>query len=196
MAINKVKLGGGRVRPVWVVLTVIFAVGVLAAKALFFDGTGYWRVTTDVPPGSPLAAAGLEQVQLNLGQSAANYLTGPKPSGYLVAGLRAGDLLPVSAVTHQVPGEQVRVVVTSKTELAKAIRGGARVDIWAARKNLNEYDPPTLLVHRAGVVGVVEQKGMFASSHQQVEVQLASDDAPALLDALASDSAIFLVPLQ
>ncbi len=196
MSLQRIKLGGGRVRTSWVVATVLVAAAAIAIKVLVFDGTGYWVVTTDLPAGSQLTEENLAKVQLQLGTVGSNYLAGNRPTGYVAVGVAAGQLLAKGAVTSAQPGALVRVVVTSKTDLAGSVRGGAVVDIWAARKVENQFEPPALLVEEAGVVEIVKAKGVFSGTKQQVEVQVPAVDAPVLLDAVATDSAIFLVPRQ
>lgn len=196
MSLQRVKLSGGRIRTGWVVAFIALAAVAVAVKVLVFDGTGYWVVTTDLPAGSALSPANLTKVNLQLGSLRDGYLSGELPTGFVTSGLRAGQLLPMGAVSAAQPGDLVRVVVTSKTDLAGSVSGGAVVDIWAAHKVDNQFEAPALLVESAGVVEVVKAKGVFSGNKQQVEVQVPASDAPILLDAVATDSAIFLVPRQ
>lgn len=177
-----------------VVAVAAIAVGI---KFAFLDQTRYLVPGQTVPQGSSLATVSWSEVSANLGAVGGQYLlAGSLPRGFAATDLVAGQLVPSSSVTQVSAEKLARVVVTSKTQLSQNVVAGARVSVWAAKRVLNTYEPPQLLVGSAKVAQVVKATGVFASQNQQVELLVSPLDAPAILDAMAGDSAIFLVARQ
>lgn len=194
---TNLRLGAAGKFPKFVIGVVVFAILALGAKLIFLEQTRYLVPGQTVPQGSSLATVSWNEVSANLGAIGGQYLpAGVRPVGFAAADLGAGQLVPKTAVSHTSPEQLSRVVVTSKTQLSQNVVAGAKVTVWAAKKVQMSYDPPQLLVGAAKVARVVKATGVFASQNQQVELLVDPIDAPVLLDAMASDSAIFLVAGQ
>ncbi|MFM5904541.1 MAG: hypothetical protein ACKORF_00310 [Micrococcales bacterium] len=166
------------------------------AKVLFFSGASYLVLTQDLPAGASIAQGNFSQVQAQLGSLGGSYLTtDTRPKGFLTHPLRAGELIAHSALQARPSVGQTRVVVTSKTLVSKAIRVGSQVQVWSVKRIDNELQPPVELAENAIVAQVIKTEGVFANQNQQVELLVPSETAPLILDSVAADAAIFLVPI-
>jgi len=191
------RLGGSnKIGKIAIVAISVVAVAI-GIKFAFLDQSRYLVPGQTVPQGASLATASWSEVSANLGAIGGQYLlAGSVPRGFATTDLVAGQLVPSSAVSQVSAQNLSRVVVTSKTQLSQNVVPGARVTVWAAKRVLNTYEPPQLLVSAAKVAQVVKATGVFASQNQQVELLVNPTEAPAILDAMAGDSAIFLVARQ
>jgi hypothetical protein len=194
---SAVRLGGSSKWTKYVIGALVLALLAAGAKFLFMDQARYLVPTQTVAQGSSLATVSWGEVSANLGGLAAVYLPAGKiPTGFAANDLAAGQLVAATSVSQWAPKQLNRVVVTSKTQLSQNVRAGASVAVWAAKKVQMAYDVPTLLVASAKVARVVKAQGGFSAQNQQVELLVDPNDAPILLDAMAGDSAIFLVANQ
>jgi len=196
-SMNAVRLGGSSKWTKYVIGALVLALLAVGTKFLFMDQGRYLVPGQTVPQGSSLATVSWGEVSANLGGLAAVYLPAGKiPTGFAATDLAAGQLVARTSVAQWAPKQLNRVVVTSKTQLSQNVRAGASVAVWAAKKVQMAYDVPTLLVASAKVARVVKAQGVFSAQNQQVELLVDPDEAPILLDAMAGDSAIFLVANQ
>jgi hypothetical protein len=191
------RLGGSnRVGKVALAAVALVAVAI-GVKFAFLDQSRYLVPGQTVPQGASLATVSWSEVSANLGAIGGEYLpAGSVPRGFAARDLMAGQLVPSAAVSQVSAQEFSRVVVTSKTQLSQNVVAGARVTVWAAKRVLNTYEPPKLLVGSAKVAQVVKATGVVARQNQQVELLVNPLEEPAVLDARAGDSAIFLVARQ
>jgi len=178
-------------------LLVLAALG-LGIKTVWFDQTRYLVPARFIPVGANLAAEKWRAVSLNLGSLAGTYLTAEaRPIGFAQAGMPAGQLVAASQVGRFAPETKSRLVITNKTTLGSGVRSGAVVAIWSTKRlGAGLLDSPKLLVAKATVARVIKAAAVFGAQSQQVEVLVSPVQAPQLLEALASDSPLFLVAGQ
>ena len=88
------------------------------------------------------------------------------------------------------------VVVESTVALAGSVKPGSLVDVWAAeQQDDGSFAPPTIIVSDAGVVRVIEQRGLVSPGEgDTVEILVPTGHVAALLAALSGESAISIVP--
>lgn len=150
----------------------------------------------DLPAGSKLSNTDAASAQVNLGQSASQYL---KPNelpngGYLLGPIRAGQLIPRSMLASAVIDERVPIVVSSSMGLATGLVSGASVDVWVTPvtdgKTAGE---PYALVLGAEVSNLLDKKEMFANQNPDVELWVPVDAVGPVLAAIAQDAQISLV---
>ena len=183
----------------YLVFVLAFIVAGLAAFAGFrflsAQNARYWVVTDNVPANVNLASIELKPIELSLGESAAAYLTAAqKPEGFTKTSLVAGQLLSSQSIATTSDSELVRVVLTSATPLSSSLRAGSQVAIWAAQKIGSDVGPVQLLASDAQVIKLVQGSSTpFSIGNQQAELQISQLSLPAVLDSLATDSAIYLV---
>jgi len=182
----------------WIALALLLGVIGLGVKAIWFDQQRYLVPAAIVPEGANLGRVKWHAVPAHLGVIGQSYLDASvRPRGYALATLFPGRLVAKDQIGSFSPESLVRVVVVNKTQLGSGIRSGAIVAIWAsARLQSNQFGAPKRLVDRATVSRVIKSSAMFGSQNQQVEVLIPPIETPAVLDATASDSAIFLVARQ
>jgi hypothetical protein len=155
----------------------------------------YWVVNEDAPVGSELASLPLSQVSANLVANKSRYFSSDqKPAGYLNKSLRAGELISVATISELPIGEFARVVVPSASKLPSSISHLSEVEVWVASRFGNEYGPASQLLPEALVIREVTSDAMFKQQLQQVELQIETAALPAMLDAVANESAIYLIP--
>lgn len=195
-SVNLVSLGRARVLPTAVIaLIAALAAATTTWLVTFSQEQKYWVLVEDAPLGAQLSKLDLAQVSANLLTNQAGYLTTAKrPDGFLTRSVQAGELLSDSAITSEPIGSFARVVIPSSSSLPSTVVSGADVQIWVASRVGADFDVAAQLLQSAQVVRAVESDGIFKSQQQLVEVQVVAETLPALLDALASDSAIYLVP--
>lgn len=176
----------------------VLAAALLCLKLFVLTQQPYLVPVHTIAEGESLSGQKWHQTNLNLGALGGKYLGGTKtPSGYAVVSLPAGELVSKAQVTSVTPGDFVRLVVTSKTEIGSSIRAGSIVAIWStARLSGNQFDVPKRLAGAVSVIRRVKQQGVFASKSQEVEVLINPIQAPAVISAMASDSPIFLLAEQ
>lgn len=110
----------------------------------------------------------------------------------------AGELLPKTAVGSRAGASVTRIVVETAETLSGSLRPGAVADVWAApQTERGRFGPPVVLVGSASVVRVVESSGlMTGGSGQSVEILVPKEKVAAVLEAVANQDAIALVPVN
>ncbi|WP_035254231.1 SAF domain-containing protein [Agrococcus lahaulensis] len=156
-----------------------------------------WAATRTLLPGETIAAGDVAPVDVRLPRSLDRYLdSSAEPIGMVVAStVGEGEVLPVRAVGGADSGSRSAVVVELDGALPTAVRAGALVDVWAAAPADDGFEAPAVLVDEAIVVGVVEDDGILASAGTQLELLVPSDATAALLEAIADEHALSVVPL-
>ena len=155
--------------------------------------------------GSPLAAGdritadSLVVAAVRLGGAGVHYLTPedvPAEGLVVTRAVDEGELVPASAVGAESSLRLSSVVVPLPGELPRGVESGALVDLWAAPEADDGYGPPVVLVPGAEVVRSVES-GAFLSGggSRAVELLVPKDRVARLLQALANEDAISLVPV-
>lgn len=193
---NLIKLGKPKVIPV---TAMVIAGALLASAVTWYAVTSqeqrYWVVTSDTPLGTELSSVELNQISANLFASKNNYISSAaRPEGFLTRSVRAGELLNRESISPISVGQFARIVVPSSSSLPSTLDSGVSVQVWVAENLGSEYSLATQLLDAAEVVKRVESDSMFRNAKESVEIQVAAEALPALLDALANGSAIYLVP--
>lgn len=168
------------------------------------DTVSVYRARSSLVPGQQVSKDDLQVVRVKVDQAGRTYLadSGKAPAGHVLREVRAGELVPRSAVgtARQVRGKSVAVPVDST--LAESLVNGSVVDVWvSARKDVGgraTYATPVKAIGRAVVSRVPQQRGgaLGVSSGQDVSVHvLVPDDrVSAVIGAVTSESRVTLVP--
>lgn len=156
-----------------------------------------WAATRTLLPGEAVAADDVRRVEVRLPHSHDRYLgASSDPVGMVVAStIGEGEVLPLRALGDSAGAGRSAVVIDIDGALASAVRAGSLVDVWSATPSEAGFEAPRVLVADAIVVGVVEDESILASSARQLEVLVPSDDTAALLEAIADEHALSVVPL-
>jgi hypothetical protein len=180
-----------------VVVSVIGVYGIVQAT----DSSVLVYSTPDaLSPGDRVYAADLASIAVRLGDVGDRYLReGEIPSeGFVVTrAVSAGELVPASALGSAASIRVASVVVTISGQLPRSVVPGAVVDVWsAAETEDHRFGPPAVLVGSATVVRVLESSGLMAEQGSGVEVLVPRDRIARVLEAVADEDAISLVPVS
>lgn len=156
-----------------------------------------WAATRTLLPGDTIAAGDVAPVDVRLPQSHDRYLdSSADPIGMVVAStVGEGEVLPVRAVGGAASVSRSAVVIELDGALPTAVRAGALVDVWTAAPADDGFEAPAVLIDEAIVVGLVEDEGILASAGAQLELLVPGDVTAALLEAIADEHALSVVPL-
>jgi hypothetical protein len=114
-----------------------------------------------------------------------------------------GELVPASAVGSPDGERQTSVVLGVQGALAASVAPGSLVDVWSARAiGSGQFEAPAVVVPGATVVRLVEDSGLVVDdeprvlddSAASVEVLVPRDRVARVLEALANDDAVSVVP--
>lgn len=183
-----------------VVLSVVVGARVVAAAG---RTEPVYSAAADLPSGHRLGRDDLRVVSVHLAAGSAGYLsarTSLPPGTVLVRPIGAGELVPVAALGPASALTLRPVVVPVPEPLPAGFRPGAVVDLWSAAKEtgagVTGYAPATRIAQGAEIYAVVGAgTGLASTGASRVQVLLGEGELRAVLDALANDAKITLVPL-
>lgn len=181
-----------------IALIVVAIVGVWFVVAAARQTVPVFAASRTIVAGEPLSSGDLRVVEVSLGAAAQMYATPAAFASGSVATrtISEGELVPAASLA---PAEAVRtttVVVPSTTEIPAAVRTGSTVELWAAAQaERGVFDTPRILVSRATVVAVAEERSMIGTSGTNVELVIERADVAATLAALADGSRLSIVPV-
>jgi hypothetical protein len=107
-----------------------------------------------------------------------------------------GELVPASAVGSPEGVRLTSVVLGVNGQLAASVGAGSIVDVWSARgTSAGQFDAPAVIVSGATVVRLVEDSGLVVDDQaMSVEVLVPRDRVARVLEAVANDDAVSVVP--
>jgi hypothetical protein len=163
----------------------------------------FYAARATLSTGTPLTADSLQIVRLRITGTQARYLDArePLPAGrVLLRTVGAGELVPLSATA---PADQLGVrpvTIPIDGSPPAGLSVGGLVDLWASSKRADStaggYLEPQRVVDRVEVFHVdPPATGLSAGRGAGVQVLLPVADLPVVLDALANDARIVLLPV-
>ena len=186
---------------VGVLLVVVAALLGARAVAAADDRVPVLAARSDLASGDPATADSFVTVLVHLGEGSAPYaVTGDVgPDAFLVRQVRAGELVPRSALgTADDAGVQpltVRVDAVSATGLTH----GSVVDVYVSpprRPTDTEAGPAVKALEGVAVAGVVARTGSLgAAGVTSVQLLVPVDHVADVIEAVDSESRITLVPV-
>ena len=195
------------VRPTWkdprllvgILIVIASCVGVLALTSTLDKTVPMYVAKADISLGEQLTAEKLSVANVKLDALGESYLAAdPKALAGRRANalIRAGELIPSSAIGLQDGTNRRPVSVNLSDALPAAITAGSHVDVWVAPKDraANAFAAPTLLLPAAEVTYRAERPTGFGGTAGTVVELLVVDDSLAdLLEAMANDARITVV---
>lgn len=155
-------------------------------------------------PGDPLGTADVKAVEVRL-DSPQRYLSSipTDGSGRVVREVRAGELIPRTAVGNAA-ALQVRAIAVPVTGASAAtLERGSSVDVWVSERQSDatgttSYKAPQRLLERVSVASVPSSGGGLsgATGDPAVQVMVPQDQVAALLAAMNSGGKVDLVPVS
>ena len=149
-------------------------------------------------PGQTVSADDLSPVRVTLSDESL-YLAPDDVGNREITVTRAvseGELIPASAVGSIEGLDFTTVVVELDSRLAESVAAGGTGDLWATSKGEDgAYGAPSVIVPAATVVRIVEPEGIVVSeAAASVELLVPRESAARLLEAMANDAALELLP--
>lgn len=133
---------------------------------------------------------------LDLGSVAEGYATDADLDGRaLLLPVASGELIPRRALGEALANGQTAIRITPDLKPASRITPGSRVSVWQVVELESDFEPQ-LLVTASLVSDILFGDGLFAGELPEVELVLSRGEAALVLTAIASDSAIYLLPLS
>ncbi len=180
-----------------VVLIAASIAGVWFVIALAKQTTPVLAAVSTIVPGEVVSAEQLRIVDVALGAARDAYLAPDALAHGAVATrtIRAGELVPVSALGAAEAARTTRVVVRSSTDVPASVTAGSTVEVWAApRAEQGRFGAPVIVVADAVVVSVHRDDGMLGRKAASLELVIPRADVAATLTAIAAESALSVVP--
>ena len=197
-------------RPSWrdsrllVGVLLVLVAATLGAKAVASadDRVPVWAASDDLVAGDRVEASSFTRVDVLLGDGAVPYLSAdaPVPEGsFVVRDVRAGELVPASAVGSPADVDVRRVTVRADAASTAGLARGSRVDVFVTPKAMAGGDgtPPrtTRLIEGAGVATVsTTTGGLGANAMTSVQLYVPADSVQPLVEAVDGDAKLTLVP--
>lgn len=195
--------GAVRIDPRLIIGVVLIAgstAGVYALVSGLDDATEVYTATQTLTPGERVTSDDLVVERVRFGAAATRYLEpAALPEGGLIvtSTVRAGELVPLAALDDVDRAGLATVVVVSRAALPRDVEVGTAVDVWSAhRVERGTYEPPAVLVAGAEVAAISENVGLVESGAASVELLVPRERVAAVLQALAAEDAIDLVPAR
>jgi hypothetical protein len=162
-----------------------------------------YAARTTLPTGTPLTPEVLQVVRLRLTGTDASYLDARQslPAGrVLLRTVGAGEIVPLASIAtaDQVRSRPVGIPIDGPPPAG--LTAGALVDVWASAKRPDAvgggYAHPERIVVAAEVFHVdAPNTGLSASRSGSVQILLSSESLPPVLDALANDARVVILPV-
>ncbi|MFP7759772.1 hypothetical protein [Marisediminicola sp. LYQ85] len=158
-----------------------------------------WVASAALSPGDVLESDDVTVRSVSLGDAHGLYLAADeRPIADLVVTrvVSRGELIPAAAVGSREGTTRAAVVVGVPGRLPAGVGPGASVDIWSARESEpGVFGAPAVLVGDATVVRIIESEGIIAGDDDlAVEVLVPRESVARVLESLANDDAVSLVP--
>ncbi|MEY4981164.1 MAG: hypothetical protein RL174_502 [Actinomycetota bacterium] len=149
----------------------------------------YLVAKSGLSAGAQLSADSVTTIKANLAESRGNYLRQlPADSpAFLIASVRKGELIPLAQLVRSAADTRVPVQITPTMGLAKQVKIGSAVDLWASRAESSQvWSQPRILSLGAEVADIVEPAGMFADAKPALDLMVHPDDLEAVIYAVAN----------
>ncbi|EWT00827.1 hypothetical protein N865_13410 [Intrasporangium oryzae NRRL B-24470] len=198
-------------RPSWrdsrlvVGILLVLLSATLGAKAVASadDRTPVYVAADDLVAGDRVTASSFTRVDVRLGEGVVAYLPAdaPAPEGsYLLRDVRAGELVPRSAVGAPDAVRVQRVTVRSDTGSTAGLVRGSRVDVYVTPKTgsgLDDADPVTRKLLAGAAVAAVQTRGgsLGGTATTSVQVYVPAGKVQALVEAVDAEAKVTLVPV-
>jgi hypothetical protein len=167
------------------------------------DRSPVFVASTDLAAGDEITASTFTRVEVKLGEGAAPYLPalGAAPEGsFLLRDVRAGELVPASAVGSAADLGVQRLTVPVDPVSATGLTRGTRVDVYVSDTPTGApSDAKPKAVRALESVAVVEvlsgRSGLGSSAATSVQLYVPSAEVTMLVEAIDAEAKVTLVPV-
>ncbi|MFT4306553.1 MAG: SAF domain-containing protein [Microbacterium sp.] len=145
--------------------------------------------------GEAVSPGDVRVVEVALGQLDDAYAEALETGAVAARTVPAGELVPADALATAAALRTTIVVVPSVSAVPASVGPGSRVEVWVApRTGQDGYDTPRILIADATVAAVVADDSLVAVGGVSLEVVVPRSDVASLLDALAGEGLLSVVP--
>jgi len=178
---------------------------VAAAASWYFSmesgvlGTQYLVANSNLSSSTPLSEANVTATSMDLGEAESQYLSATEQNlgnWILTRPVNAGELIPVSAVGPVEASDCTQIVVSLGVSLAKTIKIGDNIDLWAADQSISPESIPVQVVTSGELVSKKEATDSFSQAAQSIELCISPAEIRSVVAALASRAALIGVRSQ
>lgn len=187
------RMGSRRTR---ILLAMAFALVACASYLLSSDTatnqTSYYVALGDLAKDSELSEVNVTSIALDLKDQSNRYLqTDSKVSDWILARpVRAGELIPLSALTSQAQSDCVAIKIALGIELSKTIHRGDFIDLWAGVNGNGLESAPVQIVTAGLVVDIFSATDSLGQSNQQIEICISPGEIRSVVYSLANQDLI------
>ncbi|MDO4254155.1 MAG: hypothetical protein Q4C81_03270 [Kocuria sp.] len=181
-------------------LVVLAVTGTVATVALTNSTQQYVVAARDLDVGTRVSAEDFRTVDVRLDGTAGTYLLGSTPlqeGAVIVDRIPSGQLVPADAVGDSSDLDRRPMGIPLTTALPGSAGAGDTVDVWVSERENNGrgWSQPRQILTGAELASVDQASGALGAS-QQMTAQVLVDEADvsAVVDALATESRITVVP--
>ena len=184
-----------------ILLIVASVAGVVAVVAAADTRVVVYSARGPLAPGDLIDAGDLTPTSVRIDGAEQLYLLRddlPEAGLVVTRAVGRGELVPASAIGAAAGVRHASVVLVLDGELAASVGPGSTVDVWAAKESgTGVYEPPVVIVSSATVVRIVESGGFVVNGGAgSIEVIVPRDRIARVLEALANDDAVSIVPVS
>ena len=150
-----------------------------------------------IVPGDPISAEDLETVELRLGEQTDHYVGTLEaiPEGAVaLRTIRAGELVPMSAIGQSAEVPLRPVVIPVDAAVAESVVPGATVELWHTAPAAEEgADAQARLLVADAVVRRIDEGSSLGMQEMSVEVLVPGDSVDEVLEVLSQDERLDVI---
>ncbi|MFC6707829.1 hypothetical protein [Flexivirga alba] len=198
-------------RPSWrdsrlvagVLLVLVATIGGAVAMRHYDNSVEVLQASHSLVPGQKVGSSDVHVVKVRIDKAGGTYLSAndPLPKGEVLREVRAGELVPRSAVGTSTEVTVKAVALPVETSQSANLVKGSVVDVWVSKKDQSKvgqesYAAPFRIIGRAVVARVPSTGGGFsvASDSGAVHVLVPDDKVAQVLEAVNQGAKVDLVP--
>jgi len=172
---------------------------VAASASWYFSGeleverTKYLVANSNLSSSTPLGDANVTATPMDLGEAEGQYLAASKQNlgkWILTRPVNAGELIPVSSIGPVDTADCAQIVVSLGVSLAKTIKVGDNIDLWAADQSTNPESIPVQVVTAGELVSTKEATDSFSQAAQSIEICISPAEIRSVVAAMATRAAL------
>ncbi|ALG29410.1 hypothetical protein AOZ07_10745 [Glutamicibacter halophytocola] len=181
------------------VLVVASVAGTMYLVGEMHETTTVYVARSNITLGEQLTSENMKTQEVQLGETAGRYLHPESGMDELARAntfISAGELIPVTSVTHSELGSRRPINVELPADLTSSIGPGSFVDVWIAKRESggSAYGVPEKLSSMVEVAARVESGGGLVNRRgTNLELLVEPNQLEPLLQALANESRIIVI---
>ncbi|MBA8816616.1 hypothetical protein FHX48_001689 [Microbacterium halimionae] len=177
-------------------LIVLSIAGVWAVVAAAQTTVPVLAASRTIVPGEKIETSDLRVVDVALGQIDAYLSPDSLPvDSVALRTIESGELVPSSALGTASMALTTTIALTSSIAIPDAVTAGSAVEIWSTPLDTDgTYGAPRILIGDATVALIDQDDAVIGQNGTQVELVIPRADVADVLDAIAQEARISVVP--